>query len=78
MVVEAGEAVEWTRPDDFDWSPGRPRPALGAITPNLQYFQVLMVDGTVVKVRKDTPDQTLRWLIDRRDGNVIPDNWRYR
>src|SRR5262245_25744183 len=29
MVVDAGEAVEWTRPLDIDWLPGQARPALG-------------------------------------------------
>jgi hypothetical protein len=23
-------------------------------------------------LNRDVPDQTLRWLIDRKDGNVIP------
>ena len=29
FVVEAGEAVDWTKPDDLDFSPGSPLPALG-------------------------------------------------
>lgn len=78
LVVEAGEAVEWTKPDDFDWSPGRPRPELGGISPKLPYCYILMGDGSVRKLRKDVPDQTLRWLIDRMDGNVIPNNWEHR
>jgi hypothetical protein len=77
VIVEAGEAVDWTKPDDFDWSPGKPKPSLGGIAPNLQYFQILMASGEVRKVRKDVPDQTLRWLIDRQDGNVIPMGWQY-
>src|SRR5262249_15303296 len=67
-VVEAGEAVEWTKPEDLDWSPGRPRPALGGISPNLPYCNVLMMDGSVHQLRKDVPDQTLQWLITRNDG----------
>jgi hypothetical protein len=75
FVVDAGEAIEWTRPDDIDWSPGRPRPALGGAYPNLPWVMVLMGNGNVVSMRRDVPDQTLRWLIDRQDGNVIPPNW---
>jgi Protein of unknown function (DUF1559) len=78
FVVEAGEAVEWTKPDDFDWSPGRPRPALGAPPGTLPYFMVLMVDGSVRAVRKDVPEQTLRALIGRNDGTVIGEEWEYR
>src|SRR5262249_41903150 len=29
LVVEARDAVEWTKPDDLDASPGKPFPALG-------------------------------------------------
>ncbi|HJZ89418.1 MAG TPA: DUF1559 domain-containing protein [Gemmataceae bacterium] len=77
LVVEAGEAIEWTRPDDLDWSPGRPRPTLGGIAPKLPYCNVLMCDLTVRRLRKDASDQTLQWLIIRNDGNVIPQNWEH-
>jgi hypothetical protein len=75
FMVEAGEAVEWTRPDDIDWSPGRARPALGGVSPELPMFVVLMLDGSVRQVREDVNDTTLRHLIDRRDGNVIQPGW---
>src|SRR5262245_48497067 len=74
-VVEAGQAVEWTKPEDLDWSPGRPRPALSGVAPNLPYCNVLMMDGVVRHLRKDVPEQTLRWLIVRNDGNIIPADW---
>jgi hypothetical protein len=78
MVVEAGDAVEWTKPDDFEWVQGRPRPALGGISPKLPYLNVLMVDGTVRKLRRDVSDQTLLWLVNREDGNVIREDWEVR
>ncbi len=78
LVVEAGDAVEWTKPDDLDWPPGRPRPELGGIAPKLPFLNILMGDGSVRKLRRDVPDQTLRWLIDRQDGNVIPNDWEVR
>lgn len=77
-VVEAGEPVEWTKPDDLDWSPGRPRPALGGLNPNLPFAQVLLMDGSVAKMRRDVPDRTLRFLIDRQDGQIIPQDWVYK
>ena len=36
-----------------------------------------MADGTVHNMRKDVPDDTLRKLIDRKDGSVIPAGWEY-
>ena len=75
FVIDAGEAIEWTRPDDIDWSLLKPRPALGGAYPNLPWVMVLMGDGKVATMRRDVPDQTLRLLIDRRDGMVIPMGW---
>jgi hypothetical protein len=77
-VVEAGDPVEWTKPEDLDWSPGRPRPALGGLNPNLPFVQVLFMNASVWKMRRDVPDQTLRWLIDPADGNIIPPDWQYK
>jgi Protein of unknown function (DUF1559) len=77
-IVEAGEAVEWTKAEDLDWSPGRPRPALGGMSPNLPYCNVLMMDGAVRHLRKDVPEETLRRLITRNDGLIIPQDWEYR
>jgi hypothetical protein len=73
MVIDAGEPVEWTRPLDIDWPPGQPRPALGG--PGRPHCMVLMCDASVHPLRKDIADQTLRDLIGRRDGNVIPAGW---
>jgi hypothetical protein len=67
--------VEWTKPDDIDWSPGRPRPALGGATPGLPFCYVLMGDGSVRRMRKDVDDQTFRNLVSYRDGWVIQPVW---
>ena len=75
LVIDAGEAVEWTRPDDIDFGPGRPRPELGGAYPSVPYVMVLMCDGSVRKFIKTTPDATLRQLGDRADGQVIPLGW---
>jgi hypothetical protein len=75
LIVDAGEAVEWTKPDDIDFSPNKPRPTFGGAYPTLPFALVLMADGTVHQMRKDVPDDTLRKLIDRADGAVIPAGW---
>jgi len=75
LVIEAGEAVEWTKPDDIDWSAGKPRPALGYSPDTWQFFTVLMADGRTRQVQKQIPDNVLRLLITRNDGQVIPAGW---
>jgi hypothetical protein len=34
LIVEAGDPVDWTKPDDFEWGPGRARPNLGGSARN--------------------------------------------
>lgn len=77
LVVDAGESIEWTKPEDLDWSPGRPRPSLGGAYPSVPYFLALMADGPMREVRRTVPDQTLRYLIDRQDGMIIPNDWEH-
>ena len=67
MVVEAGEAVEWTRPDDLDFGPGRPLPPLGAGRSG-STVQVLMCDGSIRKIRKSLPESSWRVLISYQGG----------
>jgi hypothetical protein len=78
LVVDAGEPVDWTKPDDLDFSPGKPRPTFGGAYPNMPFALVLTCDGTVHSMRKDVPDDTLRKLIDRMDGQVVPKNWEQK
>jgi hypothetical protein len=75
IVVEAGDPVEWTKPDDLDFGPGRPKPALGAGRTKVLFNLALTCDGIVHNMRKDVSDQTLRSLVGRNDGNVIPPGW---
>jgi len=77
LVVEAGDPVEWTRPDDLDWSAGQPRPSLGGVNPKRGFFLAVMADGKVKRIRRDVNDNTLRLLIDRRDGTPIPPGWEH-
>jgi hypothetical protein len=70
LVVEAGEAVEWTKPDDIDWSPGRPMPPLGAGRAGDQVL-VLMADGSVRFFRKTRAETTWRALITYNGNEVV-------
>ena len=46
MVVEADEAVPWTKPDELPYAPDKPLPALGGGPRG--NFLVLMADGSVL------------------------------
>lgn len=77
LVVEASQPVEWTRPDDLDWPARKDRPRLGGVNPKRPYFLAVTADGTVRRIRRDVTDDTLRLLIDRKDGKTIPPGWEY-
>jgi hypothetical protein len=74
-VVEAAEAIEWTRPDEWDWSPGKLRPRFGGPNPTREFFLALTADGRVRRVRSTVTDKTLRELIHREDSSVITEVW---
>jgi hypothetical protein len=86
LIVEAGEAVPWTRPVDLAYARDRPVPALGGVfrgqggfslfRPNrLRRFHVGLADGSVVFVTPETTEKTLREAIVRDDGIAISDDW---
>ena len=63
LIVEAGEAVPWTRPEDLPYSPDRPLPPLGGIFPDC--FQAAVADGSVRRFEKTISEQSLRAYITR-------------
>jgi Protein of unknown function (DUF1559) len=67
LVVEAGEPVPWTKPQDLDYEPGRPLPCLDG--PFRDGFRACAADGSRRWVRKGTSDETLRPLITRNGGD---------
>lgn len=72
LVAESGTPVPWTKPADIDLdqAPGM-LPPLGWSDP--RGFWVVLGDGSTRFVdRARTSDQTIRLLIDPRDGNPIP------
>jgi hypothetical protein len=63
VVVEAKEAVPWTRPEELAYAPDRPLPAFGGVLPD--GFHALMGDGYVRFFRADTAEAELRRLLRR-------------
>ena len=69
MIVEAGEAVPWTKPDDLPYDPNKPVPKLGLHYPG--GFMVLLADGSVRTLPPTVDEKTLRALITRNGGEEI-------
>jgi hypothetical protein len=70
MIVEAADAVPWTRPADLSYDPDKPLPKLGGFHEG--GFNAAFCDASVHFLKATIKPQTLHWLIQRNDGNVIP------
>ncbi len=70
-VVEAGDPIEWTKPDDLDASPGRPFPAIGGPFPKSETANVLMVNGEVRALRKLDLEAIWRPMSTIAGGEVV-------
>jgi RNA polymerase sigma factor (sigma-70 family) len=69
MVVEAGKAVPWTKPEDVLYVKNKPLPKLGGQFE--QGFHALFVDGSVRFLDKKIDDAAVRALITPRGSDVI-------
>jgi hypothetical protein len=69
FLVEAGEAVEWTKPEDLDFGPGKPLPSLGAGRSN--GVVVLMGDGSTRLVTKTQSEANWRAAISYNGGEML-------
>ncbi len=79
LLIEAGEAVPWTKPVDVINKPHEPLPAVGGIfktegrfslfgSNRVKGFNVAFVDGSVHWMPANVPDSELRALITRNGG----------
>jgi hypothetical protein len=86
LVVEAGEAVPWTKPIDIPFQRDKPLPQLGGLFPPTSGlgikpfrkagFHILMVDGTVYFLDHPPPEKKLRKGIFRAyDLDYIEVDW---
>lgn len=87
LVIEAKEHVPWSKPADIAYGPNLPLPPLGQPYPRHgdfpfccyvlgnPAFHACMADCTVRSFAADIPEQTLRALIVRNDGQPadLPD-----
>lgn len=71
MVVEASDAVPWTKPDELTYDAKQKLPPLGKISPAV--FLAALGDGSVRAISKKVKEPTLRALITRNGNEVIND-----
>ena len=69
LIVEAGEAVPWTKPEDIAYDANKPVAKLGGIFP--EGFQACIADGSVWFIDRKIKDATLHKLINPADGQVL-------
>jgi prepilin-type processing-associated H-X9-DG protein len=62
MIVEAGEPVIWSKPQDVNYSDSQPLPKLGVSSSG---FNVLFADGHVQFFPKGTDEKVIRELVKR-------------
>lgn len=70
FVIEAGEAVEWTKPDDLAWDVGLPLPAFGADR-GTRTFLAMFGDGSVTPVKKTITADQLKAAVSCAGGEPL-------
>ena len=68
MVVEAGEAVIWTKPQDIPFDKDKPLPPLGGLFRKVA--NVVMCDGSINYITRDTPEAVIKALITPAGGEA--------
>ena len=68
MVVEAGEAVVWTKPQDIPFDKDKPLPPLGGIFRKVT--NVVLCDGAISYIPRDTPEAVIKALITPGGGEA--------
>jgi hypothetical protein len=74
LVVEAGEPVPWSKPDDIPFAPDKPLPKLGGLKFRAG-FHALMADGSVHFIYYDVSEKTLKAAITANGGEVLGKDW---
>jgi Protein of unknown function (DUF1559) len=72
LIVEAGEPVPWTKPEEIAFGPNIP---IRLRTLFRDDFRVAMADGSMRFVRKDIDEARLRAAITRNGGESIGLGW---
>jgi RNA polymerase sigma factor (sigma-70 family) len=69
LIVEAGDAVPWTKPQDLPYEANKKLPPLGGLFK--EGFHIGLADGSVHWIRRTFDIDTFRLVITRGDGQVV-------
>jgi hypothetical protein len=72
LIVEGGDPVPWTKPEDIPFDAAHPVHVRGLFK---NYFRVGMGDGSMRLVRHDLSETTLRAAITRSGGEQLGPDW---
>jgi prepilin-type processing-associated H-X9-DG protein len=86
LVIEAGDAVPWTKPQDLEYDSDKPLPKLGGLFTSPGRFRllpssrrkganVLLADGSARFVDASTPEHAWRYAISRTTTQPMPSEW---
>jgi hypothetical protein len=73
LVIEAGEPVPWTKPEDLPYDPDQPLPKLRGLFKD--GFRVGMADGSMRWLKWEISEETLRAVITRNGNEELPPEW---
>ncbi len=69
LVVEAGKAVVWSKPEDIPFNMKNPLPKLGGLFDG--DFHVVLCDGSVMRIKKDFDETEMKHLITPAGGEIL-------
>jgi hypothetical protein len=69
FVIEAGEAVPWTKPDELVYDENKALPKLGGLFADGTH--AVMADGSIIFIPRQYNEQNLRALITANDGIFV-------
>jgi hypothetical protein len=69
LIVEAEQAVPWTKPEELPFDAKKDLPKLGL--KGAEKFNAVFADGAVHALKKDIDKDTLKALITRNGGEVV-------
>ena len=73
LAFEGGEGIIWTKPEELEYNPKQKIPPFGFVNGNV--CMVAFADGSVRAIPRTIEESTLRALITRAGGEVIPSDW---